>query len=73
MPVKSQKIARSFKFRMKEDERLYYPCSENKSADQFSGYPKAAVLDFVFAYADCWFSYAAAQLFELSTCMLYCF
>ena len=29
---------------------MYYPWSENKGA-------------FVFAYADCWFSHAAAQLF----------
>ena len=32
-PVQSQKIARSFKFQMKE-EGLHYPCSEDKGADQ---------------------------------------
>ena len=31
--VQSQKIARSLKFRMKEEEGLYYPCSENKGVE----------------------------------------
>ena len=34
---------------------MYYPCSENKGADQLRGY-------FVFAYADCWFSHGMAQI-----------
>ena len=34
---------------------MYYPCSENKGADQL-------IYAFVFAYADCWFSYVAAQI-----------
>ena len=60
-PVQSQKLARSFKFQMKEDEGLYYPCSENKGTDQLRVYHKADVnakliCVFVFAYADCWFS-----------------
>ena len=33
-PVQSQKIARSLKFGMNEEEKLYYPYSENKGADQ---------------------------------------
>ena len=33
-PVQAQKTARSMKFRIKEVEGLYYPCSENKGADQ---------------------------------------
>ena len=33
-PVQSQKQARSLKFRIYEEEGLYYPCSENKGADQ---------------------------------------
>ena len=37
-PVQSQKIARSCKFRMKEEEELYYQCSENKGADKLRGY-----------------------------------
>ena len=32
--MQSQKQARSLKFRILEEERFYYPCSENKGADQ---------------------------------------
>ena len=32
-----QKMARGMKFRIKEVEGLYYPCSENKGADQLRG------------------------------------
>ena len=42
-PVQSQKITRSLKFRMKEEEGWYYPCSENKCADQLRGYREAAL------------------------------
>ena len=35
---KSQKMARGSKFRILEVEGLYYPCSENKGADQLCGY-----------------------------------
>ena len=52
-PVQSQKQARSLKFCIEVEEGLYYPCSENKGADQ--------VCDFVFANAGRWFSHAAAQ------------
>ena len=31
--VQSQKMVRDLKLRIKEDECLYYPCSENKGAD----------------------------------------
>ena len=41
--VQSQKIARSLKFRMKEEEGLYYPCSENKGADQLRSYCEAGL------------------------------
>ena len=41
--VQLQKIARSLKFRTKEEERLYYPCSENKGADQLRGYREAGL------------------------------
>ena len=41
--VQSQDIARSLKFRMKEEEGLYYPCSENKGADQLRGYHEAGL------------------------------
>ena len=36
-----QKQARSLKFRIKEEEELYYPSSENKGADQLRGYREA--------------------------------
>ena len=39
--VQAQKIARGMKFRNKEVERLYYPCSENKGVDQLRGYCEA--------------------------------
>ena len=39
--VQAQKQARSLKFRIKEEEKLYYPCSENKGADQLRGYREA--------------------------------
>ena len=45
---------------MKEEEGMYYPCSENKGAEQLRGYSEADLR--LFAYADCWFSYAAAHL-----------
>ena len=40
-PVQSQKQARNLKFWIKEEEGLYYPCSENKGADQLRGYREA--------------------------------
>ena len=40
-PVQAQKRARSLKFRMKEEEGLYYPSGENKGADQLRGYREA--------------------------------
>ena len=35
--VQLQKMARGLKFRIEEVEILYYPCSENKGADQLRG------------------------------------
>ena len=32
--VQSQKMVRGWKFQIYEEEGLYYPCSENKDADQ---------------------------------------
>ena len=48
---------------------MYYPCSENKDADQLRGYREAIsfavtaklICVFVFAHANCWFSHAQAQ------------
>ena len=39
-PVQAQKQARSLKFRIKEEEEVYYPCSENKGADQLKRLPR---------------------------------
>ena len=40
-PIQSQKRSRSLKFRIKVEEELYYPSSENKGADQLRGYCEA--------------------------------
>ena len=37
-PVQLQKMARTLKFWMVREEELYYPCSENKGADQLCSY-----------------------------------
>ena len=43
---------------------MYFPCSENKGADQLHGYREADLICvFVFAYADCWFSHEEANIF----------
>ena len=39
--VLSPNMARSLKFRIQKVEGLYYPCSENKGADQLRGYREA--------------------------------
>ena len=52
-PVQSQKQARNSKFWIQKGEESYYPCGENKSADQLC-----------FRYADCWVSHGAAHLFH---------
>ena len=40
-PAQAQKRGRSLKLRIHVEEELYYPCSENKGADQLRGYRKA--------------------------------
>ena len=40
-PVQLQMIVRSLKFRIKGKEELYYPCRENKGADQLPSYCEA--------------------------------
>ena len=40
-PVQLQKMARGLKFWIKKEEELYYPCSENKVADQLCSYCEA--------------------------------
>ena len=42
-------MARGLKFRIKEVERLYYLCSENKGADQLCG-NRTADLPLCFSY-----------------------
>ena len=42
--VQAQKMARGWKFWFKKVEELYYPCSENKGADQLHSYCKADLL-----------------------------
>ena len=39
--VQPLEMARGLKFWIKEVEGLYYPCSENKGADQLRGYREA--------------------------------
>ena len=39
--VQAQKMARGLKFWIGKVEELYYPCSENKGADQLRGYREA--------------------------------
>ena len=39
--VQSQKMVRGSKFWIKKVEKLHYPCSENKGADQLRGYREA--------------------------------
>ena len=40
-PVQAQKMARDWKFWIEKVEELYYPCRENKGADQLRGYREA--------------------------------
>ena len=50
--------------KMVRDWKLYYPCSENKCADQLRSYCEAD-LRLSFAYADCLFSHAAAHILNM--------
>ena len=63
--VQLQKIARGLKFWKKKVEGLDYLCSENKGADQLSGY-READLRLCFRIYKCWFSHDAAH-FSLSS------
>ena len=63
--VQPHAMARSLKFRIWKVEGLYYPCSENKGADQLRGYrEREADLRLVFAYAKGRFSHDAAHLVD---------
>ena len=60
--VASQKMTRSLKFRILEEEGLhnYFTSSENKGADQLRSYPEADLRLCFRLYANCWFSHEAA-------------
>ena len=55
-------MARGLKFRILEVEGLYYPCSENKDADQLRGYREADLRLCFRIYAKSRFSHDAAQI-----------
>ena len=55
--VQSQKQARSLKFRIKEEDEVYYPSSKNKDA---------LICVFVFAYANFWFSHEMVSYFLIT-------
>ena len=60
--AQSQRQARSLKFRIKQEEEVYYPCSVAKTKALISFAVTAKlVCAFVFAYANCWFSHEAAH------------
>ena len=61
--VQAQKIVRSLKFWILDEEGFYYQCSENKGADQLCSY-----CTFVFAYAVFLFSGAQTQINPTSSC-----
>ena len=60
----AKKIARGLTFRIKEEEGLYYPCSENKGTDQLCGY-RTADLRLCFRICKSRFSHDAAQIFAV--------
>ena len=43
---------------------MYYPCRENKGADELRSYCEADLRLCFLAYADCWFSHEAAQMIQ---------
>ena len=59
--VQPQKTARCWKFWIKILEESYYPCSENKVADQLRSVTAKLICVFVFEYANCWFSHDAVH------------
>ena len=65
--VQSQIMVRGWTFW--KVEKLYYPCSVNKGADQLRKYFCA----FVFAFADCCFSHAAAHIWLTSVFFFFFF
>ena len=61
-PVQSQRKVRSLEYRIQEEKELYYiSVAKTKALISFVFTAKLSCA-FVFAYADCWFSCAAAQM-----------
>ena len=61
-PVQSQKIARSLKFRIFRKKRDCTICVAKTKALISNAVTAKLTCAFVFAYADCWFSHAAAHI-----------
>ena len=59
-PVKSQKQARSLKFRILEETLCF---TKTKALIRFAANAKLICI-FVFAFANCWFYHAAAHMFS---------
>ena len=62
LAVQSLNMARGLKFQIQKIEGLYYPCSENKGADQVTA---QLICIFVFAYAKSRFSHDTAHIKNL--------
>ena len=60
--VQPQYMVRGLKFRIEEEEGLYYICSENKGADQLRTLTPQLICAFAFAYAKSKFSHDAGDL-----------
>ena len=63
--VQLHKMTRGLKFCMQEEEGLYYPCGENKCADQLRrswAVTAELICVFVFAYVKSRFSHDAAHI-----------
>ena len=68
-------MAGGLKFRVLIEKGLYYPCSENKGADQLRSYCAADLrlcfCVFVFAYAKSWFSHNEAHFGSVNSILTY--
>ena len=70
--VQSQKRARTFKFRIYEEEEVHYLCSENKGADQLHSYCEGD-LQLCFRIGKIRFSQDVAHLYISIKCVIKCF
>ena len=64
--VQLQKMARDFKFWIKQVEGMYYLSSENKGADQLGSYREADLRLCFLSNAKCWFSHDGPHLCEFA-------